>query len=75
MTPAEVREALESSVTQPFLVALEVLSIGETAGRAAYRRGELPFRVIRMGRVLRVPSADLWPLLEPAGAPSSVGAL
>lgn len=63
MTPAELRALIEGNVTVPFLTALEAIGMGETAGRAAYKRNDLPFRVIRIGKVLRVPTADLATLL------------
>jgi hypothetical protein len=63
MTPTELRNLVESEVTVPFLIGLEAIGMGETAGRQALRRGELPFRVFRMGKVLRVPTCDLRELL------------
>lgn len=47
----------------PFLTALEAIGISETAGRKAYARRELPFRVIRVGTALRAISCDLEALL------------
>lgn len=63
MTPTELRILIEDHVTVPFLTALEAIGIGETAGRNALKRNELPFRVLRMGAVLRVPTVDLAALL------------
>lgn len=59
MTPAQLLELCQTQLTVPFLTALDVIGVGETAGRKAYARGDLPFRVIRVGNVLRVPTADL----------------
>ncbi len=63
MTPAALRDLVATEVTVSFLTALEALGLGETAGRQAYRRGDLPFRVLRVGKALRVPTRDLAVLL------------
>ena len=76
MTPARFPgDLLSSSLTQPFLVALDAIGVCETTGRKAYARGDLPFRVIRVGNALRVPSCDLealllTPVMDEAGAPT-----
>lgn len=62
MTRAELESAL-ASPTVSFGVACVALGIGLTAGREALRRGDYPVRVVRVGRCLRVPSADLARLL------------
>ncbi len=64
MTPRELRAQIENNITVPLLTAFKVYGIGETAGRKAYKRGDLPFRVVRMGNVLRVPTCDLADLLQ-----------
>ena len=53
------------------LVALDAIGVGETAGRKALKRGDLPFRVIKVGGALRVPTCDLSILLAPATPDSS----
>lgn len=63
MTPAVLRELVATEVTVPLLTALEALGLGETAGRQAYKRGDLPVRVLRIGKALRVPTRDLAVLL------------
>jgi hypothetical protein len=63
MTPAELRELLDGSLTVPLTVAFDAIGVGETAGRKAQRRGDLPFRVIAVGKALRVPAVDLERLL------------
>lgn len=65
MGPTELRELAKRQLTAPLEVAFEAIHVGETAGRQAYTRGELPFRVIKVGRCLRVPVADLVRLLLP----------
>ena len=63
MTPADLKQLVETEITVPLVTALQALGIGETAGRAALIRGDLPFRVWRGGKVLRVPTMDLAVLL------------
>lgn len=64
MTRDELQGLITAGVlTAPFLDALDAIDIGETAGRAALKRGDLPFRVIRVGKALRVPVRDLEALL------------
>lgn len=63
MTSAELLALLDREVTVSLLDAFAALGIGETAGRAAVKRGDAPFRVIRVGRCLRVPTVDLRTLL------------
>jgi hypothetical protein len=63
MTPTALRELVATEITVPFLTALDALGLGETAGRQAYKRGDLPFRVLRIGKALRVPTRDLEVLL------------
>ena len=68
MTPRELQHLLQTNVTIGILDAFDAVGIGETAGRAAQKRGELPFHVIKIGKCLRVPTADLAALLRPAWA-------
>jgi hypothetical protein len=64
VTRVELQALVDTGeLTVPFLTALAALGIGETAGRRAEKSGRLPFRVIRVGNVLRVPVVDLERLL------------
>lgn len=56
-------ELVRDSTTVPFAVGCEAVGCGLTAGRAALARGEFPARTIKVGRCLRVVSADLARLL------------
>ena len=64
MTPDELRQIVDANVTVSLLVAFQAIGVGETAGRKALKRGDLPFRVIKVGAALRVPAADLAGLLQ-----------
>ena len=50
--------------------AASVLGIGRTLGYELARRGEFPVRILRLGRLYRVPLADLERLL---GATNDAG--
>jgi hypothetical protein len=63
LTPSDLQHLVETQVTVPLMTALEAFGMGETSGRAALKRGDLPFRVWRVGKVLRVPTMDLAVLL------------
>jgi predicted DNA-binding transcriptional regulator AlpA len=60
MTPDEVR-ALPAVVDLP--TAARALGLGRTAAYELVRTGEWPTPVIRLGRLIRVPSAPLVELL------------
>jgi len=47
-------------------VAAALLGVGRTAAHAAFRAGTWPSPVVRLGRLVRIPSA---PLLELLGVP------
>lgn len=63
MSPAELRRLCEQELTVPLLVALDAIDMSETKGRKAERAGDLPFPVMRVGKVLRVATRDLAALL------------
>jgi hypothetical protein len=63
MTRDELRALVAERPTVPLLTAFAAIDVSETAGRKAYARGELPFRVIRVGKALRAVSCDLEALL------------
>jgi predicted DNA-binding transcriptional regulator AlpA len=60
MTPDEVR-AMPAVVDLP--TAARALGLGRTAAYELVRTGEWPTPVIRLGRLIRVPSAPLVELL------------
>jgi hypothetical protein len=64
VNPEELQQIIEANVTVPLLTAFDAIDVSETAGRKAHKRGELPFRVIEVGKALRVPSCDLAALLQ-----------
>ncbi len=61
MTPLEIREVCERQATVDLRFALDACGIGEANGYrlAKYRPHELPFKVLRVGRVYKVPTAGL----------------
>jgi hypothetical protein len=61
MTLDELRTLPPTTV--PAEVAFEALGIGRTSGYEQIRRGEFPVRVLKLGRVYRVPTLPLLELL------------
>lgn len=66
MTPHEVREACERQPTVDLRFALRAFGIGEATGyrMAKYCPTELPFKVLKVGRIYKVPSTSLLAALE-----------
>jgi hypothetical protein len=59
-TPPEDVLALARRQTTTGLVAAgRCFGLGEMASYAAYRRGDFPVRVIKVGRLLKVSTADI----------------
>jgi len=66
MTPHEVQEACERQATVDLRFALAAFGIGEATGyrMAKYCPAELPFKVLKVGRIYKVPSASLLAALD-----------
>lgn len=47
--------------------ACRQLGIGRTLGYELARSGSFPCRILKIGKVYRVPAAHLWSLLSPEG--------
>lgn len=75
MTTAMIRqELLELPATVDAETAFRAVGCGRTAGYKLIRSGQWPTRVIRLGRSIRIPTAELHALLgvDPAtGGPPS----
>ncbi|HEY3713874.1 MAG TPA: hypothetical protein VGL39_05040 [Jatrophihabitantaceae bacterium] len=69
----ELRALAESTTTTNVPTASRFLGIGANLGYELVARGEWPTRVLRLGKKIRIPTADLLALLEPseAGAPAA----
>lgn len=63
MTPAEILALAKSTPTTNIPTACAVLGIGANLGYDLASRGEFPVRVLRLGRRLLVPTADLLAVL------------
>lgn len=76
MTPAEVLELARSSAVVNLETAARAMSLGRalTYRLAREQPGSLPFRVLRVGSVYRVPTADLVKVLG-LDEPDNVGAI
>ena len=71
MTPHEVQEACERQTTVDLRFALAAFGIGEATGyrMAKYCPAELPFKVLKVGRIYKVPTTSLRAALDiPAGS-------
>lgn len=67
MTRSELRELAAGSPTTDLPTAGRALGIGGNLAYELNTRGEFPVRVLKLGRKLRVPVADL---LEFLGVPA-----
>ncbi len=64
MSPAELVAACRAAPTVPLVpTAAEALGIGAGLAYELAARGEFPVTVLRLGRLLRVPSAELLAVL------------
>jgi hypothetical protein len=59
MTRAELCALAASSPTTDVPTASKAFGFGSNLGYELIRRGEFPCRVFRLGRIIRVPTADL----------------
>lgn len=59
ISTAELLDLAERSPTVGLPVAGRAFGLGANASYDAYRRGEFPVRVLKLGRKLRVPTADI----------------
>jgi hypothetical protein len=59
VTPAEIVALAESTPTTDIPTASAALGMGANLGYHLASTGEFPVRVLRLGRKLRVPTADL----------------
>ena len=59
MTPAEILALAASTPTTDIPIASAILGMGANLGYQLAAAGEFPVRVLRLGRKLRVPTADL----------------
>jgi hypothetical protein len=59
ITVAELRRLARQSPTMDLPTAGSAFGLGVNASYAAHQRGEFPCRVLRLGRKLRVPSAEV----------------
>lgn len=75
MSREEVVALARNETSTNMVTACRAHGIGSNLGYELHARGELPFRVVRLGRKLRVPTASL---LESLGitldAPGPAGA-
>lgn len=72
MTAMSRQKLLELPATVTPETAFAAVGCGRTAGYALIRSGQWPTRVIRLGRSIRVPTAELLALL--GVAPDTGGA-
>lgn len=66
MTPQDIQEVCERQATVDLRFALLAFGIGEANGyrMAKYRPDELPFKVLKVGRIYKVPSTSLLAALD-----------
>jgi predicted DNA-binding transcriptional regulator AlpA len=70
LTPLTISEALALPAVVDLLTAARALGLGRTTAYALARDGAFPCRVMRVGAVYRVPTAELLAVLglHPASA-------
>lgn len=61
MTPQEIQEACRRQAVVDLRFALDAFGISEVTGyrMAKYRPHELPFKVLKVGRIYKVPTSSI----------------